>query len=401
MLWLIEPQEPLLVRDGRPFGPTPGARARSLPFPFPSTTAGAVRSRAGEVDGRFAPALADEVTKIPVRGPLLVEVADDGGLEFYAPAPGDALLFDREDKQYDLRRLVPLAMPPGAQTDLGGQLPHAVGLARPNPDKPAKRPPAFWKWERFAEWLLKPELKPDDGVTSRAALGIDGPPTDRRMHVGINPDTLTGRDGALFMTGGLTFWRNEQNPESPDELRLSGVRRLALAVDMDHTGPLSLAPGFGPMGGERRLMHWRLVESSFPTVPEGLREQVVADGHCRVILLTPAYFTAGWRPETLLAPLEGVTAELVAAVVGKPQTVSGWDLALPGPKASRRLAPAGSVYYLKLSDDKEANGRWFDAVWMHCVSDIESDRNSGFGLAAVGVWKGAEGQMEIEEATHA
>ena len=52
--WLIEPIDPLIVRDGRPFGPTPGARARTLPFPFPQTIAGAVRTRDGlDANGRF------------------------------------------------------------------------------------------------------------------------------------------------------------------------------------------------------------------------------------------------------------------------------------------------------------------------------------------------------------
>jgi len=402
MIWLIEPQDPLLVRDGRPFGPTPGARARTLPFPFPSTTAGAVRTRAGEEDGQFKQTKIKAVEDISMRGPLLVEVADDGTLEFFAPAPGDALLFDRDDKQYDLCRLVPLARPTGAVTDLDGQLAHVVGLPRPNLNKPAKRPPVFWKWERFAEWLKKPA----DKTTGRADLGIDALPADRRMHVGIDPATLTGRDGALFMTGGLTFWRNEQR----DEPKLSGARRLALAVSVDDTGPLwrdtgplSLDPGFAPMGGERRLMHWQMSKAKLPDPPDGLREQVMTDGACRVVLLTPAYFAAGWRPAGLLQPPAGVgvTPELLAAVVGKPQTVSGWNLVTQEARESRRLAPAGSVYFLKLSDDKEANGKWFDETWMQCVSDNESDCRSGFGLAAVGVWSGVAESFEVEEAENA
>ncbi|HZQ09120.1 MAG TPA: type III-B CRISPR module-associated Cmr3 family protein, partial [Anaerolineae bacterium] len=47
-VWLIEPRDPLIFRDGRPFNPTPGARAISLPFPYPSTLAGAVRTRVGQ-----------------------------------------------------------------------------------------------------------------------------------------------------------------------------------------------------------------------------------------------------------------------------------------------------------------------------------------------------------------
>ena len=50
-LWRIEPRGPLIVRDGRPFGLNPGARAESLDFPFPATIAGARHHRAGHHGG--------------------------------------------------------------------------------------------------------------------------------------------------------------------------------------------------------------------------------------------------------------------------------------------------------------------------------------------------------------
>ena len=75
LTWIIEPRDPLIVRDGRPFGPTPGARAASLSFPFPSTTTGVVRTRAGlGPDGKFDTAQIERVKQIAVRGPLLVEL---------------------------------------------------------------------------------------------------------------------------------------------------------------------------------------------------------------------------------------------------------------------------------------------------------------------------------------
>ena len=45
--WIIEPHDSFIARDGRPFGLIAGVRAASLPFPFPSTTTGGVRTRAG------------------------------------------------------------------------------------------------------------------------------------------------------------------------------------------------------------------------------------------------------------------------------------------------------------------------------------------------------------------
>ncbi|MGQ9756041.1 MAG: type III-B CRISPR module-associated Cmr3 family protein, partial [Desulfotomaculales bacterium] len=116
-VWIIEPRDPLIVRDGRPFGPVPGARAVSLAFPFPSTTTGALRTRDGlDAVGRFQPSEIPQVKKINVRGPLLVELdAGTGDItRWLVPAPADALLLDHEPSETGrsmLKRLVPLQLP--------------------------------------------------------------------------------------------------------------------------------------------------------------------------------------------------------------------------------------------------------------------------------------------------
>src|SRR5437660_2687393 len=108
-IWLIEPHDPLIVRDGKPFGPNPGARATTLPFPFPSTTTGGIRSRAGMNDDGTFELPSEEakrkekiqnLKKLTVRGPLLVQLSENGnGLsvnEWLVPAPADALVFETE-----------------------------------------------------------------------------------------------------------------------------------------------------------------------------------------------------------------------------------------------------------------------------------------------------------------
>lgn len=394
-VWIIEPQDPLIVRDGRPFGPNPGARARSLPFPFPSTTTGAARTRAGQDgNGRFDPAQVPKVERIRVRGPLLIESTNDGDVaRFLAPAPGDALPFDAQDGKLSIRRLVPLVRPAGAVTDLDDKIPYLVGLTRPTEGKPAKKAPAFWYWETYEKWLLEPVDRTDKPAT----IGVKELERDRRMHVAIDPATLTGRDGALFMTDGITFWRNE----SEDEILLSGARRLALAIAVDDPNGLPLTRGFGPMGGERRLMHWRATDKTFPAIPPRLKEEVLKTSHCRVILLTPAHFVNGWKPDCLTKTQLGVSVELQAAIVGKPETVSGWDLKAKGPKPTRRLVPAGSVFFLKLTGNEADIGRWLDDIWFQCISDTDADRGAGFGLAAVGVYSGVLEQFTIEEDNNA
>jgi CRISPR-associated protein Cmr3 len=115
---------------------------------------------------------------------------------------------------------------------------------------------------------------------------------------------------------------------------------------------------------------------------------------CRIVLLTPAYFNAGYKP-TPASLVFDLHPELVAAAVPHAQVVSGWDMlrdngtgTVGAPKPTRRLAPAGAVYFVRFDDkdDPQAIEEWARALWMRCISDDEQSRNDGFGLVALGVW---------------
>lgn len=399
-LWIIEPYDPLIVRDGRPFGPDPGARARSLDFPFPSTVAGGLRTRAGQSkNGYFDAGRIPVVKQVGLRGPLLVELDDHDIRNWLAPAPGDALLLREHDQATVYRHwLQPLATN-GDFSDLPDGLAYPVGLVQPDLKKSYKDAPHYWYWDRLVAWLANPPGAPE--IVDAAALGHNGPGKDWRVHVAIASDSLTGIDGALFATSGLEFW---QQPSSTQK-RLSQVRRLALAAEAANLDDLTIAAGFAPLGGERRTMRWQRSKTAMPSMPEGLAEAIAQTGDCRLILLTPACFDEGWRPSWLLQPRHGVAPTLQAAVVGKPQTVSGWDFEKKpgkdeqaGPKPTRRLVPAGSVYFLQLGKDAASIRQWVEAMWLANVSDVEEDRLTGFGLAAIGVWSGQAKQVKVEHA---
>jgi CRISPR-associated protein Cmr3 len=380
--WIIEPRDPIIVRDGRPFGATPGARAASLNFPFPSTTTGGLRTRAGLGDsGSFDPRNIPVVKRIRVTGPLLVELHDDGEIaEWLAPAPSDALLMESDpggSGSASLRRLSPLSSPVNAMTDLGGGL-SPVGLARPDPRKPHMGAPRFWRWEEYERWLTSPS----DRDIELFGLGHDGPSPEVRTHVRVRPDSQAAEEGALFQTRGLEFARAVSGKEGAG----ARILRLALAVSADTA---LVKPGLAPLGGERRIVSWRESRQEFPSCPEELRDRIAADGACRLMLLTPAAFAAGYRPSWLLSQREEVTPELRAAAVGRAQVVSGWDFERGRPKPTRRLAPTGSVFFFALRGGEDAIRSWVDTTWMRCVSDEGQDRLDGFGLAALGTWDGS------------
>ncbi|KGQ21373.2 type III-B CRISPR module-associated protein Cmr3 [Thermus filiformis] len=368
---LIEPRDPLIVRDGRPFTNSPGARARSLPFPLPQTLAGAYRTRRGLLQGLAFPQDADRVRAWGVRGPLLAEEGE-GGWRLMAPRPLDALRVEKK-----LHSLRPLALPEGGGTNLPEGLEAVVGL--PDPSLKAKPDPlpSFWTWASFEAWLLEKTLPNEE------PLGHEGPVAEVRTHVHLEAERGTAREGFLFQTSGLEFARKEDGKGK--------VRRLALVLWPEDGEELE---GVFPLGGERRLAYWRRGGPGVPEPPQGLLEGLVRHHSARLLLLTPALFRKGFLPEG--GAFRG--ARVVAAAVGRPLPVSGWDLKEGRPKPSRRAVPAGSVYFLRFPEAwKEAEiARWLGEVWFQNLSDEEGDRKDGFGLAAVGLW---DGQLRTWEAS--
>lgn len=395
--WIIEPHDPLIVRDGRPFGPDPSARAVSLSFPFPSTTTGGVRTRAGlKADGTFDVSQIARVKLIKVRGPLLVQLAqsEDKIERWLVPAPADALLLELEKKDHALcKRLVPLKLYEGAETvsTNDGTSLMLVGPVQSDLRKPSKEAPPYWYWDTFQRWLIDPS----DYEQSLATLGHSGPPREHRLHVSINPDTLTAKEGALFETSGLEF--TSTSPGRDYETRLSGARRLALAVAVDKKETSSIRTGLAFLGGERRMVSWRRSSSDLPECPPKLLTAIIKQKACRVLLLTPACFEQGYRPRWLVEPRDGVQPSLQAIAIQRPQVVSGWDLEHGGPKPTRRLAPAGTVLFLSLVGDDKAIESWVEGIWMQCVSDDEQDQKDGFGLAVLGSWTGKPEVMQEAE----
>jgi CRISPR-associated protein Cmr3 len=200
----------------------------------------------------------------------------------------------------------------------------------------------------------------------------------------------------LFETSGLEF----AAPGVGLEKRLSEAKRLALAVVVDRKEAPTLNAGLASLGGERRMVSWRRGDRNPPDCPKKVIDAIIEKKACRVVLLTPACFEAGYLPDWLCQRREGVKPELKAMAIQRPQVVSGWDLEYARPKPTRRLAPAGTVFFLSLKgeDDKaiddKAIKKWVDDIWMHCISDKVEDRSDGFGMAVLGSWSGQVQAME-------
>lgn len=361
---LLEPHDPLLIRDGRSFGS--GESARSLPFVPPTTLIGLIRTLHGSRSGRFDTDKdkVDALLNLSLRGPLLAELPDgDSGFSaagLYAPAPRDAVMLG-DDGSAPLHQLRPAAPHPGVLLDNDAEELWPLALSGNPKGKPGTMP-QFWPWAVFGAWLL------GQAVTLRGQ-GVRLEQSER-THVSLNPATGTAAEGLLFGTSALEF---------------SGAngQRFGLTFHTD----ADLPAGAVPFGGERRLSVLHPAQGpQWPACPEQVRDEIVTTRRARILLLTPAVFTEGWKPAWLLSDPD-VQPRLRAAAVGRPLTLSGWDLKAGAPKPTRRLAPEGSVYYLDLDGSPEQRKEWVDSVWLKSVSDGEQDRRDGLGLAVLGVWR--------------
>jgi CRISPR-associated protein Cmr3 len=150
------------------------------------------------------------------------------------------------------------------------------------------------------------------------------------------------------------------------------------------------------------IVHWRAEDHAISwQCPALVKRTLDKSTRIRLVLATPAIFSPGWKPAWLNQRLEGtppgsrVLVRLVGVANYRWKAVSGWSLARvngrgeldaagkPGPKAIRRMVPAGSTYFFELVSGDPAS---LADTWLQSVSDDPQDRLDGFGLALWGTW---------------
>lgn len=383
MTFMVDPWAPLVFRDGRPFGSNNG-RVETLPFPLPSTIAGALRASFADSAGWDFETRSSDLLRIGCDGPLLCRIKDGvtTGGEALFPVPCDAeyLAAPAATDQKLWYRMRPRAMPAGDGCNLPeGMMPlfRSGGAS-----KAPTHAPEFWTRRDFENWLC------DDSADTVMLRGDEIPslPVETRTHVSISRSTQTADDGMLFQTTGLDF-------NSP-RLEHGGWKsdRYALLARL-HGAQVKSFSTFRSVGGEARLAHIREVPAYpwWPSVDDRLCRALTGCRHLRLTLVTPALFRQGWRPGWLTLPNSGpsrggVAARLRAAAIPRWQAFSGWQMRPKpgGPRAVRRLVPAGSVFWFELAEPAPDN--LAERMWLQSVCDDEQDRKDGFGLAVPGVW---------------
>ncbi len=361
-------------------------------------------------------------------GPFPVYIGT-GKPEWYLPCPLDI------ERGEAAPTSLPQIWPVSSSTSLPSPLCYSVTSLRA-PSK-ENRAPAWISTSAWLKYAAASERSTNSGIPATPLTATEGVNyadiADTEHHYGIsrNDSTSTVKKGSFYSCTTLRLkpgwaigsWvssaeKNETTRERIDVLQKLLRENSCIVV-----------------GGQQRTCTAQLApveELPLPPVPE---LSVDTDGKVRVkwVLITPAIWSrhgehpGGWLPSwvhaesgavllqsgdrsrrpgerridwraRLQAEGSSIAARLVAAVVGKPSTVTGYATpgridGADGPKTTHSAAPAGSVYYFECDSAESAADL---CRVLHCSVTPTLNRRSellgeqGFGLGLCTAWHFAQ-----------
>jgi len=143
---------------------------------------------------------------------------------------------------------------------------------------------------------------------------------------------------------------------------------------------------FSKLGAENKIVTMGISLKGFNVHPNDVQLQ---PNRFKLYLSTPAIFENGWEPDL---SKHGVQAKLVAAAVGKPVNIGGFDIKKGKPKTMYKAVPAGSVYFYETSESPESIK---EKLFGKAISEKMPEQgpgepgfaDQGFGIAYIGNWE--------------
>lgn len=352
----LDPVDVWLFRDSRPFSAGSDHRAESLFPPYPTVLQGAIRSYQLALKGvnlhdknavKNAVGTSTDYGSLRLRGPFLAR-RSSGKVERFFPQPADAVSvgpqqIERSDNPADL--------PAGIKTSC--RTPKLIGLNDP-----------LSKGEGGL-WLDKTQLLDYlDGKRVEAVKSEDLFLRESRFGIGMDSALGTTLQGALYE---VVFIRPREG--------------VGLTIEMDGY-PGWPQSGLLSLGGESRAAAFEQIEPlPWPTPAGKLPKRF------KLYFATPAYFEAGWQPQSW-KKFFTQPVDLKAAAVNRFESVGGFDWAANPDqqhRAARRFVPAGSVYYFESGRTESGDTAEFEKTLIqNAVTDFGSE--IGFGQVLVKEW---------------
>lgn len=409
--YYVCPTDSLFVRGNLAFGDS-GEHGASLMPPPPSLFAGAFRSallgkdaaqmtaflQQGQCsDAALAQALGTPaqpgdfcITWLSMAGESGVGIDSansNAALEPISPLPADLTLLGNH-----FATLQPRAHFSGVQS--AGDLPLRATLVSAKQEKP--KGGVFLRGKGLAQHLQGQAAAQMDKAHSVESKHIYQ--RDPRLGIGLNADARTAEEGQIYTTEGFAFSPAHASPSAA----AGNATSKADAPLFTSTGFLvgiqgvaNLLPNTGllRLGGDGRSAQYRKVAFTAPKVANvpGANKQF------RLLLQTPALFSQGWLPEGVTQhddgsyrlQVDGFSARLACAALGRREVVSGWDLYQWAPKPAQAAAPAGSVYWFdEFTGDAGKLAAWVaKGLWPDDLSPNQQMRRAeGYNRALLAAW---------------
>jgi CRISPR-associated protein Cmr3 len=376
--WLnIDPIDIFIPRGNRLFGG--GVHGKVAMPPWPSLFSGALISRALADAGRLGDL--DQPEKVEmvleqVLGPNygLAWLGLEAKGKTYLPLPADLIVVSETGT--DKKRLCRIRPGPTNLSLYGIASSNLLGrplvfeyLYRQKPIS------GFWMERKGWKDYLANLLPETDTLISDKELWQ----VDPRLGIALDRGSRTVAEGDIYTTDtltlnkGVTFLVGFNSSSIPTEglIRLGGDGRGAKITLADPSVTNELQEMGKPQGG------W----SGF-----------------RMILITPGLFPEGWippgvDPESFIWKINGLVAKCEAALVSRPEVISGWDLVRESPKPAFKMVPAGSVYWFSVVEGDTASlvSVWEKGLWeIGCNQEYKARQREGFGRVWFGAWNNKE-----------
>lgn len=360
MIYKIKPKDTLFFRTGRPFSMGDETWSDIVFPPHPSTFYGALRSfiifnREGLKafkEGKYIEDIGSPESRGGMRiyGPLLY---DDNSL--YFPVPLDLIELKKEKD----KKLIPLELTDTPDVFISNYPFEKILVYKGNLD--VDEPKGFLDDPSLKNYLLGEKEK----LLGREICKFYE--IESKIGIAREKDTLTSKEGYLYR---IPLIRLKED--------VSFVIEVKNVKDMPREGLFQL-------GGEGKSALLKEVNNSLLDDLKNINLSL-EDRYFKLYLATPSIFNNGFLPswidkESLEGEKDGIKVKLVAAALGKPIKIGGWDLANQKPKPMYNAVPAGSVYYFRVINNCSLE-KIKESFHFKNISDINPEE--GFGLSLVG-----------------
>ncbi len=348
----INAADTLFFRDGRPFSMGEDTYAQGIFPPPPSVLYGALRTAymAADTTGQTLSALIKATEALTIHNLFLKSDKDI----LYAPLPAD--LFVDKDGTVTFPDLKEEAKTPVSSLPIPRMIYHNT---KGKPDGQQRL---------VTLEMLKGYLENDNthGLLDSVPLR-DFTEKETKLGIARSNATRTSDEGMLYR---MEMVRLEKQQEDKT------WQSLSFWVEYD--GIQLPTETWVRIGGDKKATY---INSCQLSIENLLPRPTLQSNQFKIYLATPALFEAGWYPENLLALHD---LELIAAAVGKPMHLGGWDMDKRQPKPMFKGLPAGSVYYVQLkSDSKKDINAIVQAIHGKTISEYGMNKQ-GFGAAFIG-----------------